>query len=411
MEFKDLTNKIQEAVDELHKATERQDGEIKKFGEPLAETKSAIERIDGTLTDLMAQKAEWDKLQSRMDDIEVKMQRATVPVPGNGGAPDEANRARKDAFYRWIRGGEQAITPQEKKALVEDATGQYIIEPELDAEIERLLPKVTIVRGLATIRTIGKDRIKMRSMGGVSVGWGKLETGTEITESDLTPGAPTYQYVEDLYGLAKIGEDELMDADINLESILAEEFSRALGETEEAAFVVGTGHDYNQPEGFTVNATLVAATKTTTAANAITVEDCMDVVYECPTQFRRNGVFLVNSQTELALRKLRAGGSTTGDGAFLWQPSVQAGLPSTFIGRPIYTQDDMKKLTDTAQIILAFGDFKTGYRIVDRVGMSLQRLTELYSEAGLVGFKIHKRVTGGVMKASQKPIVLLKEHA
>jgi len=41
----------------------------------------------------------------------------------------------------------------------------------------------------------------------------------------------------------------------------------------------------------------------------------------------------------------------------------------------------------------------------------LQRLTELYSEAGLVGFKIHKRVTGSVMKASQKPIVLLKEHA
>jgi len=43
--------------------------------------------------------------------------------------------------------------------------------------------------------------------------------------------------------------------------------------------------------------------------------------------------------------------------------------------------------------------------------MTLQRLTELYSEAGLVGFKIHRRVTGGVMRASQKPIVLLTEHA
>jgi HK97 family phage major capsid protein len=389
MEVKELTNKIQEAVDELHKAVERQDAEIKKFGEPLAETKNMI-----------------DKINNRIDELEVKLQRSSVPTSKLEEKPQKA------AFYKFVRHGEQALTPEERKALVEDATGQYLIEPELDAEIVRQLPNVTVVRQLATVRTIGKDRIKIKSIGGVTVGWGKLETGTEITESTLTPGVPTYQYVEDLYGLTKIGEDELMDSDINLEAILAEEFARALGEEEDKQFILGRGHTYNEPEGITKNATLIAATVTTAAAGAVTVEKFMDMVYACPTQFRKNGVFIMNSATELALRKLRGdGGGGAGTGDFLWQPSVQAGTPNTFLGYPIYTQDDMKTLTDTASVIAIFGDIKSGYRIIDRVGMTVQRLTELYAEAGLIGFKIHKRVTGGVMRASQKPIVLLTEYA
>jgi len=390
MEVKELTNKIQEAVDELHKAVERQDAEIKKFGEPLAETKAMI-----------------DKINNRIDELEVKLQRGSIPT-----TKTEESKLQKSAFYKFIRHGEQVLTPEERKALVEDATGQYIIEPELDAEIQRQLPKVTVVRQLATVRTIGKDRIKIKSIGGVTVGWGKLETGTEITESTLTPGEPTYQYVEDLYGLTKIGEDELMDSDINLEAILAEEFARALGEEEDKQFILGRGHTYNEPEGITKNATLIAATVTTAAAGAVTVEKFMDMVYACPTQFRKNGVFIMNSATELALRKLRGdGGGGTGTGDFLWQPSVQAGTPNTFLGYPIYTQDDMKTLADAASVIAIFGDIKSGYRIIDRVGMTVQRLTELYAEAGLIGFKIHKRVTGGVMRASQKPIVLLTEYA
>ncbi|MQY55699.1 MAG: phage major capsid protein [Dehalococcoidia bacterium] len=62
-------------------------------------------------------------------------------------------------------------------------------------------------------------------------------------------------------------------------------------------------------------------------------------------------------------------------------------------------------------VIAIFGDFRSGYRVVDRSGMPIQRLTELYSAAGLVGFKIHKRVTGNVMRIANKPLVLLTEHA
>lgn len=396
MSEKSLAELVQEAVDELRTKYEQMEAEVKKYGEPLAETKETI-----------------DKLNERIDELEVKLQRQTIPAPGENLGPEaEANKARKEAFYKFVRYGDTALSPEEKKALVEDATGQYLIEPELDAEIVRELPKITVIRPLATVRTIGKDRIKMRSLGGVTVGWGKLETGTEPTESTPTPGAPTYQYVEDLYGLAKIGVDELMDTDVKLEPILAEEFSRALGEEEDKQFVLGDGHDYNEPEGITKNATLIAGTVTTAAAAAVIVEEFMDMMYKCPTQYRKNGVFIMNSATELAIRKLRAkDAASTYEGPFLWQPSLIEGKPNTFLGKPIYTQDDMETLAGTAQVIAIFGDVKAGYRIVDRLGMTIQRLVELYSEAGLVGFMIHKRVTGGVMRAAQKPLVLLTEKA
>lgn len=411
MEFKDLVEMIEKAVGELHKAVERQDAEIKKFGEATTESKATIEKINTDLTELMSQKGAHDK---RVEELELKLQRQTIPAPGSPEPQSEEAKGRKSAFYKFIRQGADALNPDERKALVEDATGQYLVEPELDAEIIRELPKITVIRGLATVRTIGKDRLKMRSIGGVSVGWGKLETGKGPTESTLTPGTPTYQYVEDLVGLAKIGVDELADSDFNLESILAEEFSRALGEEEDKQFILGDGHDSEEPEGITKNATLVLSANTveSSVAGAVTIEKFLELLYKCPAQFRKNGSFIVNSATELALRQLRAKtGDATYEGAFLWQPSVQEGKPNTFLGRPTYTQDDILDLTEsgTGDVFAIFGDFKAGYRIVDRAGMTVQRLTELYAEAGLVGFLITKRVTGGVMRASQLPLVLMVE--
>ena len=395
METKELANLIQSAADELHKAVERQDAEIKAFGAPLEETKATIAKIN-----------------ERIDQLEIKLQRGSIPVAGSPKADSPESKALAEAFYKFVKQGEKSLTPEEQKALVEDTTGQYIVEPELEAEIMRSLPKITVVRDLATIRKIASDRLKIRSISEVAVGWGKLETGSAITELAPVPGEPTYQYVEDLYGLAKIGEDELADANVDLQALLADSFSRVIAEAEDKAFMIGTGHTLLEPEGITINPTLLTACETTAAANAVSFEDLLKMIYACPTQYRKNGVFIMSSSLELFLRQIRA---TTYDathfGAFIWQPSVQEGKPNTLLGYPVYTQGDMKDLSNTAEVIAVFGDMKAGYRIIDRGGIALQRLTELYAEAGLVGFKVHKRVGGGVQRASQKPIILLKEHA
>jgi HK97 family phage major capsid protein len=60
---------------------------------------------------------------------------------------------------------------------------------------------------------------------------------------------------------------------------------------------------------------------------------------------------------------------------------------------------------------MTFGNLNLGYRIVDRKGISIQRLSELYAEAGLVGFLFRARNTAYCIRPSDKRIVLLKEHA
>lgn len=345
---------------------------------------------------------------------EVRRQRKSYPGVFPGQYSNKGERRSFDltsedkAFLDYIRTGE-------KKALTLDTEGQYLVSPTIEAEIERSLAEEVVIRGLANKRTIDKDRLQVRSISEASVSFGRLETGTEIDESDLTPGAPTYKYACDLYGLVKLGEDEITDNDFYLVSILADSFSRAIAEKEEYAFIKGVGWDAGQePDGIILDSTLVAAAVETAAAGAITVEDMLDLIYECPKKYRKNGAFVVHSSTELALRKLRArGGDEEGnlEGPFLWQAAVAAGMPNTFLGRPIYTCDEMEELSDTEGILAIFGDFNRGYRIIDRQGIGIQRLSELYAEAGLVGFKVHARVGGYCIRPSNKALVLLKEAA
>lgn len=100
----------------------------------------------------------------------------------------------------------------------------------------------------------------------------------------------------------------------------------------------------------------------------------------------------MNSQTELFIQKLK---DTTGQ--YLWQPSVQAGRPATFLGYPVYNQEDVPGIAAGNKAVI-FGDFKAGYRILDRQNTSLTRLNELYAEQGLVGFRVKYRVGGAVVR-------------
>lgn len=339
-------------------------------------------------------------------------QRELLPKPYLGTAYIPETRSveltsETKAFLNFCRGA-----PYDEKALVLDATGQYLVSPQVLAELERTIAKEAVMRGICGQKTLKSDRLEIRSISEVSVNWGRLETDSEIPESTLVPGKPTFAYPEDLYALSKIGEDELMDSDHDLYNTLVDSFSRAISEAEETGFCVGLGHDSQQPAGFTVDTTLAAAAVNGGTTGAVTIEELLEMIYGLPSKFRKNGTFLFNSLTILALRKLRekTAGDATYEGSFLWQPSVVAGQPPTLLGYPVFAVDDVPTFGGAGTIIGAFGDFRRGYQVLDHEsGMSIQRLVELYSEAGLIGFKLHKRVGGRIVKASNKPIVLLKE--
>jgi HK97 family phage major capsid protein len=321
-------------------------------------------------------------LQAKVDDIQAEAVRPTNGATG-GDSPE-----KRTAFFNYMRG---RAAPGMTNALVQNDEGEILVPEDLDAEIHREIAKIAIVRGLCAHRTTTSNRVRRRSLTEVQMGWGKLELGRAILETTLSP-SEAYQYVEDLYGLTKIGEDELMDTDVNLQAHVVSSFARAAAETEDGGFIVGRGHDEEEPEGM-LNGNRIDFVESVNAG-AISSDDFIRLEYAIPAAVRNTSdcAYIVASTTELAMRLLR-----DEDGRHLWQPSLQAGRPNTFNGYGVYNQEDVPAIAAGADSAV-FGNYRIGYRVVDRMGLAVKRLDELFTLDGLVGFKGHFRVTGGVIE-------------
>ena len=207
-----------------------------------------------------------------------------------------------------------------------------------------------------------------------------------FTESNPTFGQKQIDAFK-LTDLIRVSVELLQDAEFDLESYIASEFARAFGIAEEQAFCVGTGTD--QPTGiFTVGGGMVGVTAA--AANAITVDEVISLVYALKSPYRKNAKFLMNDATVSLLRKLK-----DGNGAYLWQPSVQAGQPDKLLGYDIFTSP-YAPTVEAGALAIAFGDFQN-YWIGDRSGRTVQRLNELYATNGQIGYVATERVDGKVI--------------
>jgi HK97 family phage major capsid protein len=81
------------------------------------------------------------------------------------------------------------------------------------------------------------------------------------------------------------------------------------------------------------------------------------------------------------------------DGNYIWQPAGKPGEPPMLLGHPVAESEDMPSIA-TDSYSIAFGDFRRGYLIVDRIGIRVLR--DPYSSKPYVLFYTTKRVGGGV---------------
>lgn len=265
-----------------------------------------------------------------------------------------------------------------------DADGGYLVPEEFESQIITGLEDANVIRSIAKVITTSAER-KIPLAATHSVAQWTLENGA-YTESNPTFGQITVDAYK-LTDLVKISTELLQDSMFDLESYIAAEFSRAFGIAEEQAFCVGTG--VGQPTGiFTTSGGHVGVT----AGAAISVDNLIDLIYSLKAPYRRNAKFVMKDSTISGLRKLK-----DSNGAYLWQPSVQAGQPDKLLGYPIYTSPYVPDVA-ASSLPIAFGDF-SNYWICDRLGRTVQRLNELYSTNGQVGFLCTQRVDGKVVLA------------
>ncbi len=330
------------------------------------------------------------KRMERKDAIEAELNKPVNEVirenPQNADAVKNGKTGRasddyRDDFDRHLR-GKKLIHNVLSEGV--DADGGYLVPDEFERDIVTQLEEENVVRSLAKVITTQHER-KIPVANGHSVAQWTAENAA-YTESNPTFGQKQLDAFK-LTDLCRVSVELLQDSAFDIEDYLMKEFARAFGIAEEEAFCVGTGT--NQPSGiFTSNGGTVGVTAASAAA--ITADELISLVYALKSPYRRNAKFLLNDATVSAIRKLK-----DQNGAYLWQPSIQAGQPDRLLGYELYASPYVPAVAAGA-LAVAFGDFKN-YWIGDRAGRTVQRLNELYATNGQIGYVATERVDGKVI--------------
>ncbi len=366
---------------------ERRLGEVERRGaaDPLVEEKLA--RLDRAV----------DETRRRADRLALGAARPNLPA----GSPrtDPVGLERRAAFDAFVRTG--AVRPGllEEKALSigSNADGGYVVPAELEREVMLRLAQISPIRAIAGNRQVSAAVFnKPYSATGPSVGWvAETAARPQTTGQQLQQLAfPTME----LYAMPAASQALLDDAAIDVESWIAEEVQQAFAEQEGAAFVAGDG--VTQPKGFMSYDRVAQASWTwgklgylvTGVSGGLPTTNpsdrLVDLVYSVKAGYRQNATWVMSRKTQAEIRKLK-----DAQGNYLWQPPATAGTPATLMNFPLVEAEEMPAIAaDTCPI--AFGDFRRGYLVVDRLGVRVLR--DPYSAKPYVLFYTTKRVGGGV---------------
>jgi HK97 family phage major capsid protein len=340
------------------------------------------------------------KRMERRDAIEAELKKPIgIPLtekpmkPGVDEKQGRASNAYKEDFGLHLRGKKMLHNVLSEGV---DANGGYLVPEEFEHQIVEALKEENVMRKLCKVITTANER-KIPVAGTHSVAAWTAENAP-YTESNPTFDQKTIDAYK-LTDLIKVSVELLDDSAFPLEPYIAKEFASAFGVAEETAFCVGTGS--GQPTGlFTANGGAVGITAA--GATAVTADEVISLIYALKAPYRKNAKFLMNDSTVAALRKLK-----DGNGQYLWQPSIMAGQPDKLLGYDIYTSPYVPVMAAGAYAI-AYGDFMN-YWIADRTGRTVQRLNELYSTNGQVGFVATERVDGKIILP--EGVQILKMHA
>ncbi|HCO54693.1 MAG TPA: phage major capsid protein, partial [Pelagibacterium sp.] len=343
-------------------------------------TKTVDERIKA-----VEEKAIDPKLVERLETLEKKANR-----PG-GDKPDADEQAKLEskAFGTYLRLGNAAPVDELKALTVaNDEQGGYLAPAEMSTEFVRDLVEYSPIRSIASVRSITSPSVKYPKRTGISnAQWeGEAEESEEstVTFGQLeVPARKLMTYVD-------ISNELLADsggtAEAEVRLALAEDF----GQKEGVAFLNGDG--VKQPEGILTHPGIEEYLNG--HATTLSADKLIGMMYDLPAAYRNNGSWLLNGTSLGIVRTLK-----DTNGAYIWQPGLQAGQPSTLLGRPVVEAVDMPDIA-SGNFPIMYGDF-SAYRIVDRLAMSILVNPYILATKGVTRIHATRRVGGKVIQPAR----------
>lgn len=390
VDIKDVEQVAQELQSKFDDFKSKNDKRIDALESEKGKLAGQVDTLNGKLTEL----------ESLKSDLETEL--AAVKRPGGPQQQSKAATEHKTAFMQFMRkGDDDGLRDLERKALQvgTDEDGGYAVPEELDRNILTLLKDEVVMRQEATVMTIGgSDYKKLVNVGGTASGWvGETDARPATDASKLKLIEP---FMGEIYGNPQATQKMLDDVFFNAESWINSELAIEFAEQEEIAFTSGNGT--KKPKGFLAYTSSLDDDKTRAfgtlqhilsgSATAVTADSIIQLVYTLRKTHRNGAKFMLNNNSLFKIRILK-----DSEGNYLWRPGLELNQPSTLLGYGIAENEQMPDIAADAKAI-AFGNFKRGYTIVDRIGTRILR--DPYTNKPYVGFYTTKR-TGGMLADSQ----------
>ena len=316
---------------------------------------------------------------------------------------DDGKKVTNDELRHYIMTGETRML-----STTVNESGGYSVIPELDSEIMRMLADESEMRQICTVKTTKSNEYKkLVSVGGAAVGRGvegeaRTETATPRLEEVSIKLNPIYAY-------PKTTQEILDFSDVDIMGWLTEEISDTFIETEETDLVNGDGTKkakgfLSYPRAATGDRTRPFGTleKMVAAGDAPTADELIDLVFKLRRRYRKNAVWVMNSNSAAMLQKIK-----NGNGDYIWRDRLQAGDPDMLLGHPVRYLENMPD-AEPGKPVIAVGDFKRGYFIVDHETGTRTRPDNI-TEPGF--YKVHtdKYLGGGLVDSNAIKVLEIAE--
>lgn len=387
MELRETIEALNRQFEEFKKDNDKTIAELKAKGgtDPLLTAK--LEKLQDAM----------DKSEKSREDLEKQLAQVKTAMnrPGASAEDKKEHAAYREAMTKYLRKGVEfnarELLPEGSKLMSVDSdpNGGYFVAPEVSSMIISKVFESSPIRQLAEVVTISSDSLEfMDDLDEVGSGWvgerqTRSATDTPVVGKRIIP-------VHELHASPVITQKLLDDSSVNLEAWLSGKVQQKFARDEASAFVNGNG--VQKPRGFLTYPAGTGAKQIEQVASGhattFTADGLVNIFFALKSEYLNGATWIMKRTSIREIRKLK-----DGNGAYLWQPALAGGQPATILDKPYMMADDMET-AGAGALALAFGNFREGYKVVDRIGIRVLR--DPFSSKPNVVLYTTKRVGGDV---------------
>ncbi|MDZ5762457.1 Phage capsid family protein [Candidatus Cyrtobacter comes] len=345
---------IEEKIDELHSSWQ--------------EVKSVF---NNNVSMIKKQNAEIDSIKS------------AISRPSSGHLEFE-DSSYKEGFSDYLKKGSENN--------IDKSDFGYQVTRRMFSRIKNYLECHSIMRQISNVTEISGDSLELIEGSGNFAGWSKDADKILNSKDNKTSASKISIPLHELYGQIEVTQKLLDDKEINIEDWISDELIRSFFKAENQAFINGSGE--GEPEGILAKNSKIDIIE----EKAMTSESLSNIFFKLNDSYSKNAKFLMNRSALKLISNLR---NSQKEWDYIWRVNNNKNIDTIF-GREIIECGEVP----TNETLIIFGDFKSAYQIVDRVGVDLLR--DPYTSKPNTRFYSMKRVGGKVINPEAIKILKVK---